>query len=138
MAIRDVRNTDIAGAFPVSDWQVNLKDKDIQPAVIDAIRRQHEVTQQLQSQVRELKATQPVPAPDPGQSVLATFVELNIGSPGTGGSGAVRFRVGRGSPEGVLEGSAQREIYFQLDSAAGSFCWTKNTGEGKVGWKDNF
>lgn len=139
MAIRDVRNSDMLAlsAPPASDWLPNLKDKDLDPVVVDAFRRLHEVTQQIGAQVTQTQDTikqmqSPAPVPVP---VLTTFVEFTLGSPQTG---AIRFRAGRGTPEGVLEGSAQKDIYYRVDGAAGTFCYAKETGEGKSGWVAKF
>ena len=138
MAITDVRsNKENLAAAPTSDWTPNLKGKDIEPVVVEAIRRLHENQQnqimalaKANETIKQLQA--PTDAPPP---VLTTFVEFTLGSPETG---AVRFRAGRGSPEGVLEGSANKELYFQIDNPGGQFFWLKDSGEGKINWKAVF
>ena len=134
MAITDVRsNKENLAAAPTSDWTPNLKGKDIQPDLIEAIRRLHENQQNQASAlakanetIKQLQAPTDVPAP-----VLTTFVEFTLGSPETG---AVRFRTGRGTPEGVVEGSAQKDIYYRLDGGIGTFMYIKTAGQGKTGW----
>lgn len=138
MAITDVRsNAENLSGAPASDWLPSLKGKDLDPVVIDAFRRLHEVTQQIGAQVTQTQdAIKQMQAPAaPPVPVLTTFVEFTLGSPQTG---AIRFRAGRGTPEGVLEGSAQKDVYYRIDGAAGTFAYVKTSGEGKTGWTATF
>lgn len=128
------RNGDILQQAPPSEWLPNLRGRaDVPHVVIDAIERLHEDSQRLyqQLQAKTVEVSTPVPAPPP----LNVFTELLIGSPATGGTGAVRLRVGRGSPEGIVEGSAFKDVWLRLDAAGiTTFLYVKTSGEGKTGW----
>lgn len=126
------RNADNLTDHPVSDWLPNLKGKELPEVVVESFRRLHAGLQALQQKV---EANKPVLVADAvPQPVLNTFTELNVGSPATAGGGAVKFRTGLGSPEGVIVGSAMKDVWMQLDGGAGRFFWLKETGEGKSGW----
>jgi hypothetical protein len=129
------RNVDVLAEAPVSEWTPNLKGKGLPDVVVDAIRRLHSDQQALAQRVEAVKTTAVVETPKP---VLNTFTELSIGSPATAGGGSVRFRVGLGDPETVIEGSAMRDVWLQVDGAVGRFFWLKETGEGKTGWVVKF
>ncbi len=131
----DIRNNrTLLDQAPPSEWLPNLRGRsDVPRVLVDAITRLHEDNQRMYQQLQEARASWvTVPAPTP---VLGnTFVELNIGAPATGGTGAVRFRVGRGTPEGVVQGSAFKDVFLRLDGSLTTFLYVKTTGEGKTGW----
>lgn len=130
------RNADNLAESPVSDWLPNLKGKDLPEVVVESFRRLHAGLQALQQKVG---ANKPLPVTDAApQPVLNTFTELNVGSPATAGAGAVRTRVGQGSPEGLIEGSAFKDVWLRTNGTAGSFYYLKESGEGKTGWVAKF
>ena len=132
--IRDVRNNSLP--LPVSEFHENLKGKGLPDVTIQTFRRIFDDMQSLQRQIQEVKVEPVVTPPAP---VLTTFTELTIGSPADAASGAVRIRVGRGTPEAIVQGSAQRDIWFRTDGAAGTFCYAKETGtDTKTGWVAKF
>lgn len=127
------RNAETLADAPVSEWLPNLKGKDLPEVVVESLRRLHSDLQSLQQKVDAQKPT--VVADVPPQPVLNTFTELNIGSPATAGGGSVRFRVGLGSPETIVTGSAMRDVWLRLDGGAGNFLYLKQTGaDSKTGW----
>ena len=133
------RNSDrLAEIQPASDWLPNLKNKGLPDVVVDSFRRTHEALQRTQEQLetanKQIATLQRTMTNDQNsQAVLTSFIEMSLGSPSEGG--AVRFRVGRGSPEGVIEGSAFKDVWYRLDAAGiTTFMFVKTSGEGKTGW----
>src|SRR5436189_10206 len=118
---------------PPSDWFPNFET--IKELVVrESIRRLRSDAQRIAQRLDTLEKlvnAKPVTKPD---SVLNSFVELNIG-PGDSVSGFVRLRAGHGSPEGVLQGSAGRDAYYRTDGTAATFLYLKETGEGTTGWR---
>lgn len=140
--IIDRNNRDVLAEMPVSDWMPNLKGKGVPEPIVDSFRR---VTLELQAVQRKLAdhaqtlttldETVNKPA---DKTVLTAFTELTVGSPATP-EGAVRIRSGKGTPEAVVIGTAQRDIWFQTDGGAGTFCYAKETGtDTKTGWTAKF
>jgi|ERR1700738_240580 len=132
-------NRDVLADTTTSDWLPNLKGRaDVPEVIVETFRRVMLDLQATQAKlgdhaasIQSLDATVNNP---PAQSVLTTFTELSVGSPGTP-DGAVRIRVGRGTPEAIVEGSAFRDIWLRTDAVGITTClYIKTSGEGKTGW----
>lgn len=136
MAIRHQRNADLRTDAPPADWFPNLMGReDIPDDIVKAFTILREDVQRLYPQIQAAKADarEAINAQAAPQSVLTTFTEITIGSP-TDPAGAVRIRAGRDTPEGVIEGSAWRDVWLRTNAAGiTSFLYIKTT-EGKTGW----
>lgn len=140
-------NRDALADTPTSDWFPNLESKldalgqENKAQVLLAFRRLREDTQRNDERLAALEkqwgAATSTAAPAAG-GVLTTFTELNVGSPASP-AGSVRIRVGLGSPETVVQGSAWRDAWLRSDGKSGEWFYLKESGaDDKIGWVAKF
>jgi hypothetical protein len=120
------RNSELLAQNPASsDYRPNIIGK-AAPEVELAFRIMQEKQEAQSRRMDNLEKSIPQPAaPDDSKNIH--FVELFVGN--------VRFRSGVGTPEGVLVGSAGKDVYFREDGGVSTCLYLKETGENRTGWQ---
>lgn len=114
----------LAGEAAASDYYPNVAGK-VDPATEQFFRRLVEDVRNLRQQISDAEKKIPAPVTEE-KKVQTDFLEIYVNG--------VRFRAGNGTPEGVVQGNAGNDIYFQKDGGAGTCLWVKETGNQLTGW----